>query len=39
MVRGISVSNFRRIFREKKKLLQIYEFTVPGSFGTTGTAI
>jgi hypothetical protein len=31
--------NFRAISRLLKKLWQIYEFTVPGSSGTTGTAI
>jgi hypothetical protein len=31
--------NFRAISRLIKKLWQIYEFTVPGSSGTTETAI
>jgi hypothetical protein len=31
--------NFRAIARLIKKLWQIYEFTVPGSSGTTGSAI
>jgi hypothetical protein len=31
--------NFRAISRLIKRLWQIYEFTVPGSSGTTGTAI
>jgi hypothetical protein len=31
--------NFRAISRLINKLWQIYEFTVPGISGTTGTAI
>jgi hypothetical protein len=39
MVRGILKNNFRAISLLTKKLWQMYEFTVPGSSGTTGTGI